>query len=383
MICFFVGTKAQFIKMAPIMAELKKRKINYRYIDSGQHAEFTKRLRAIFDVNRPDYFLNQGKDITKIFEAFLWVTKILATCILQKSIIKQNFFGQKDICLIHGDTLSTLLGLIMAKAAGIKVAHVEAGLRSFNILHPFPEEIIRSYCMKRCDVLFAPSKQACINLEKMNVKGKIIQLPGNTIVDSLRLMKNIPTTIEIPEVAFVLVTTHRVETITNKKNLSKIVDLINHTAKKLKIVFVAHKPTREYLMKFNLLEKISPDVELLDMLDYMNFITMIKASKIVFTDGGSIQEECAYLNKPCLLLRNKTERPDGLGKNAELWKFDKRQAEKFLERFYSNSTETLKKASINQPISKKNAKANFDEILKNYPMPTKVIIDWLIKNDQK
>jgi UDP-N-acetylglucosamine 2-epimerase len=221
----------------------------------------------------------------------------------------------------------------MARAAGLKIGHVEAGLRSFCMWHPFPEELIRVYCMKRCDILFAPSEEAQSNLEAMNVRGCVIKVKGNTIVDALRLMEKVPATIKMPDGPFALATCHRLETITSRKRLEQVVSLLNRVSRQIKVVFVTHKPTRQYLKRFSLADKLNPEICVLDMQDYMNFTALLRSAKMVLADGGSIQEECAYLNKPCLILRKKTERPDGLGRNAMLWNFDQCTAEEFYEKF--------------------------------------------------
>jgi len=178
MIYFFIGTKAQFIKMAPIIVELRNRQIPYRYVDSGQHADLTRILRKTFGIRQPDICLHRDGDISSVFAAIKWTCKLILMALFAKNKIKRQIFPESGLCLIHGDTLSTLLGLKMAKAAGLKVAHVEAGLRSFNIFHPFPEELIRIYCMKRCDILFSPSDLAYNNLQKMKTKGEIINVEG-------------------------------------------------------------------------------------------------------------------------------------------------------------------------------------------------------------
>jgi len=333
MIHFFIGTKAQFIKMAPVMVEMNRRNIPFRYIDSGQHAELTKSLRKVFGVKEPDVNLHSSnKDVISIGGAISWSAKLGSSLWFRRKWLREHVFCGGGICLVHGDTLSTLLGMKMAKAAGLKIGHVEAGLRSFNIWHPFPEELIRIYCMKRCDVLFAPSKEAQSNLKAMNVPGRVINVNGNTVVDALRLMENVPATIEMPKEPFALATCHRLETITRRKRLEHIVSLLNLVCRHIKVVFVTHKPTRQYLKRFSLADKLDPEICMLDMQDYMNFAALLRSARMVLADGGSIQEECAYLNKLCLILRNKTERPDGLGKNAMLWGFEDKTVDEFLSR---------------------------------------------------
>lgn len=358
MIHFFIGTKAQFIKMAPIMVELNSRNIPFRYIDSGQHSELTRSLRKVFGIKEPDINLySKNKDIVSITGAINWSFKLSSSLWLRRKWLREHVFYGGGICLIHGDTLSTLLGMKMARAAGLKIGHVEAGLRSFCMWHPFPEELIRIYCMKRCDILFAPSAEAQRNLEAMSVRGCVIKVNGNTIVDSLRLMEKVPATIKIPEGPFALATCHRLETITHRKRLKHIVSLLNRVCRQIKVVFVTHKPTRQYLRRFSLIDKLDPEICMLDMQEYMNFTVLLRSAKMVLTDGGSIQEECAYLNKPCLILRKKTERPDGLGKNAMLWGFEDKRVDEFLSR-----TEVLASAGP-----------------RNWPRPSAEIVDALIE----
>ena len=331
MIYFFIGTKAQFIKMAPVMVELQLREIPFRYIDSGQHGEFTRSLRQVFGIKKPDYsFSKNGLDITSIASAIQWATRLVSDSILRKKWLREIVFPEDGICLVHGDTISTLLGLQMAMTAGVTVGHVEAGLRSYNFLHPFPEELIRIYCMYRCDVLFTPSDNAMNNLHRMKVRGKVIHTWGNTVVDALRFVENLPVTVDIPCESFALAACHRLETIANRNRLEKVILLLNRVAENMKVLFVAHKPTRRYLMRYNLYNKLSRQVEILEMQDYINFAALIRNAQMIFTDGGSIQEECCYLSKPCLILRNKTERPDGVGKNAMLWEFKASVLEDFL-----------------------------------------------------
>ena len=183
---------------------------------------------------------------------------------------------------------------------------------------------------KLAEAAAAPSDEAAENLGLMGVKGRVVGAGGNTVADSLRLMRDAPRGEMVPEGPFALATCHRLETITKSRRLRRVIELLNTVARELPVVFVTHKPTRRHLRKFGLETMIGPGVALLDMLDYCDFVGMIKAAKLVLTDGGSIQEECAYLNKPCLVLRKTTERPDGIGANARLWGFDADVAGEFL-----------------------------------------------------
>jgi UDP-N-acetylglucosamine 2-epimerase (non-hydrolysing) len=319
---FIIGTKAQLIKMAPLMIRAAQKGIPFTYIDSGQHADTTDELRKAFNLPEPDVKLFSHKDdIATIPAAIKWAAKLSTYRFTPKHKALERFFlNKKGICLVHGDTLSTMFGVWLAKSAGLPAAHIESGLRSHNIFNPFPEELVRIYCMKNCDFLFAPSEQAYKNLIQMKVKGEIHHVDGNTVVDSLRLVAdNLPPP---PLNKFALTTCHRYETITNKARLTKVVELLNEVSKQTPVIFVVHKPTINQIKKFNLLDTISSNIKLMDMQNYASFQSLVFHSDFVITDGGSIQEECAYLDKPCLIIRNHTERNDGIGKNATLWKFD-------------------------------------------------------------
>lgn len=334
MIYCFIGTKAQFIKMAPVMRELRLRNIPFRHIDSGQHAAITRGLRRVFELPEPDVCLREtAGDITSTSEAIRWYLCLLWKSRTNHAWLRREIFPEDGICLIHGDTLSTLLGLQMARSAGLKVAHVEAGLRSFHWFDPFPEELIRILCMKRADLLFAPSTEAEDNLRAMRLTGRIVRVDGNTVADALRWIGTIASnTGKTPAVPFALATCHRLETITRQSRLRQVVALLNRVAETTPLVFVVHGPTRHYLRHSNLEGRLNPAIQVKDLLDYDDFVALLGAARFVLSDGGSIQEECAYLDKPCLILRNKTERNDGLDRNAMLWRFDDQVADDFCVR---------------------------------------------------
>ncbi|MER2512044.1 MAG: UDP-N-acetylglucosamine 2-epimerase [Nitrosomonas ureae] len=335
------------------MRELRLKDIPFRYIDSGQHAAITHGLRRVFDLPQPDISLHKiKKDITSTEEAIRWYLRLLWKSQFDRNWLRRELFPEGGICLIHGDTLSTLLGLHMARRAGVKVAHVESGLRSFNSLDPFPEELIRIACMKRADLLFAPSREAEKNLRAMDVRGQVIHVEGNTVADSLAWMRDkVISTKHIPQNPFALATCHRLETITNRHRLGQVVKLFNQVAETMQLIFIVHGPTKHYLKFHRLAQKLSSAIEVKDLMDYDQFITLLSSAQFILSDGGSIQEESALLGKPCLILRNKTERQDGLDRRAVLWKFDECVSEKFLiEVSRKKMTEQTRLASPSEQI---------------------------------
>lgn len=333
MIHVILGTKAQLIKMAPVMYELQKRKIPYNFIFTGQHKETMKDLMSVFKLKKPDYILYKGKDITKISQMFIWFLKCFFKTLFKKREIFKN--DRTGLVVIHGDTFSTLLGALIGKITGHKVAHIESGLRSFNYFNPFPEEITRIMVFKFTNYYFCPGKWALNNLS--NRKGVKINTKANTLYDSLQLaIRNLKgVKVKIPNEEYALVSLHRFENIYKKERFKEIIEILNNISKKIKLLFILHKPTKTNLRKFgfyNILEK-NKNIELRPRYDYFKFIKLLNNSEFLISDGGSNQEESYYLGKPCLLLRYKTERKEGLGKNVCLSKFDKDKINYFIKNY--------------------------------------------------
>jgi UDP-N-acetylglucosamine 2-epimerase (non-hydrolysing) len=329
----FIGTKAQYIKTAPLLRLMQNAGIDYVLIDSGQHAEFSKRLRKELAIKEPDVSLVSKGNIATVFDAAIWFLRYAALAAFRPSKLRREIFRQGDgICIAHGDTPSTLLALILAKRAGIRIAHIEAGLRSFNILRPFPEELIRIICMRLSDLLFTPSDWAYENLQAMHVKGKVINVGQNTNVEALYYAlesKVVQLDVKRP---FCLMTMHRVETILHKKRLTFVVELAEKLAEKLTVVFILHDPTVKKLQEFGLLDRITrnPNIRSMGLVDHAVFLSYMNETEFVITDGGSIQEETFYLDVPCLVMRSETERMEGIGANVRLGDFRMDKVEQFL-----------------------------------------------------
>ncbi len=322
MIHVFIGTKAQLIKMAPIMRALQDKKIDYNFVFSGQHQETINDLRANFNLKEPDIILYKGEDITSIFKMFIWSIKLVwFTLRHKKKVWKGDTTG---IVLNHGDTFSTLLGSLLAKMSGLKNAHIESGLRSFNLFHPFPEELTRLIVFQCTDYFFCPGDWAEQNVKKY--KGIKVNTEANTLYDALQLIKNseAPATLNIPSTEYSIVSLHRFENLYKTQHLFKMVELLEEIAKIIPLLFILHKPTKNKLIKTGLLERLqqNQNIETRPRYDYQNFISLVNKAKFVVTDGGSNQEECYYLGKPCLLFRFATERQEGIGSNTVLSKFD-------------------------------------------------------------
>jgi len=326
MIHFIIGTRAQLIKIAPVMIEIAKRSLDYSFIFTGQHNVTIDELINIFGIKQPDLNLYEGEEIMKIIQAPLWSLKCIS-----KSVLLKDYFAKEDIVLVHGDAYSAILGAIIAKLLRVRVGHIEAGLRSFDYFNPFPEEITRVLVSKLTDYHFCPGSWAINNINK----GVKIDTELNTLYDSLNSFQESNIKIEIPKNRYCIVSIHRFENIFNKVRLKFIIDILIKISKKIKLLFILHPSTENKLKKYGFIEMLmnNNSIELRPRYDYFKFIKLIVNSEFIITDGGSNQEECYYLGKPCLIFRDKTERLEGLGRNAILSELNEKLINDFVNSY--------------------------------------------------
>lgn len=326
MIHVFIGTKAQYVKLSPLLRLMQATCVPHRLIDSGQHAGLSAVMRAELGVPEPDVRLGGDRDVDSVPQALRWTTGVARRLISAARLRREVFDGLNGVCVVHGDTPTTLLSALMAKRAGLAVAHVEAGLSTGSWVHPFPEEIIRATVSRLADVLFAPDSAAAANLARTGVKGRVVVSSGNTVLESVRAAA----TAAGGNLAGgsgsgsgpVLVTMHRVENLHRRSRLRGLVDLAAGLAGSGPVRWVMHGPTERALAGNQRDRLAAAGVELTSLAPHDQFLAMLAAAPFVITDGGSIQEECALLGTPTLLWRDRTDRPDGLGRNVVLSRYD-------------------------------------------------------------
>ncbi len=318
MIHVFVGTKAQLIKMAPVMKELAARGEAYNFVFSGQHRDTIDELLESFGLPEPDCQLYTGPDITRVWQMVVWALRLLLTARRDRERIWQG--DRHGVVLVHGDTASTLLGALLARLSGLRCAHVESGLSSGKLFKPFPEEMIRRMLFRLSHYLFAPGALAASRLEGR--RGEVIDTEHNTLVDTLDLALSATELLDpdLPADPFAVVSLHRFENIFSRRRLAALCDILNEVAREMPLLFILHKPTRAQLQRYGLYAGLdaNPRIHLHPRFDYVRFVRVLQRSAFIITDGGSNQEECSYLGKPCLIMREETERPEGLGENAML-----------------------------------------------------------------
>lgn len=338
MIHIFLGTKAQLIKMAPIMKLLADRNIPYNFIHSGQHRETISDIISDFELRSPDHYLANGPDVKSKSQVPKWLYLCAARTSSKSDCWAGRKKGDKDIVLVHGDTLSTLAGALAAKRMGFECAHIESGLRSFNMFHPFPEELIRLITFRLASILYCPDASAVANVSRL--KKVSINTQGNTMLDATRLAVQDAKRSDLT--AFGIISVHRYENIFNAERFSWIVDTIISIARKHRILFIMHPPTEQRLRDLGLYSKLEaePNVELKKRMGYFDFASILASAQFLVTDGGSNQEESSYLGLPCLVMRKATERGEGVGENVVVSNYEDKIISHFLENLDSYRRES-------------------------------------------
>ena len=335
-IVFFIGTTAEYIKMFPVIENIKQNNIPYKIIASGQNeislTDIAKETNLKIDLQ-----LSDEKSIVKnAFGLFSWWLKTLPKGI---KLIKSTFVDvdlKRSIMVVHGDTISTTLGAITAKLLGMKSAHVEAGLRSKHLLTPFPEEIDRLVTSKIATYHFAPGLKPFNELPERYNK---INTEFNTLVDALEYSKNIPckdeNILNILNDDYCVFVCHRQENLMQHALVRQVVDSAINVSKRKKVVFIMHQITENTLKSLDLyasLEK-EPQVVIMGRVEYFDFMKLLSNAQFVITDGGSNQEELSYLGVPTLIIRKFTEREEGLEKNVILSKGNIDMIEQFIQNY--------------------------------------------------
>jgi len=335
-IAIVIGTKAELIKCLPLMLELQKRREDYWFIHTGQHS--LGKTCVDFGIKKPDLILSEEPtEGTKFWSkvnriSFLWFFHMIHKIRAQIRKINPKYI------IYHGDTMSTAAASIASsKILNIEKkwnnVHLEAGLRSGSLFEPFPEEISRQISDSFSHLLLAVSDLSEENLKKdMKVWGEIRKV-GNTVVDSsLITYDKSKKRMKKKTEEYVLINLHRHENLRSKKRMRKIVEILKGVG--IKGVWPLHENTEYYLKRYGLMEDLRKleNLEITPLEDYFTFIFLLANCKYLITDGGSIQEESLVFKKPCVLLRKRTERQEGLltGINF-LTKLDVEEAKKIIK----------------------------------------------------
>ncbi len=295
-----VGARPQFIKLAPLSAELRKAEIEEIILHTGQH--YDENMNEIFfkelEIPEPDHNLGIGSGLhgEQTGRMLIEIEKIL---IIEKP----------DIVIVYGDTNSTLAGALAAKKLHMFLAHVEAGLRSFN--KEIPEEINRIVADHLSDILFCPTETAMENLKNEGIS-KGVYLVGDIMFDALlhfvRIAQKKSRILEILNLKlkdYYLLTIHRAENADNLERLENILSALGESEKN--IVFPIHPRTKNRIREFGLGNYLNPNIKVIDPVGYLDMLELERNAYAILTDSGGVQKEAFWLRVPCITLREETE----------------------------------------------------------------------------
>jgi len=301
------GTRPEAIKMCPLVNELKSRSsIETLVCVTGQHKEMLDQVLKTFDVE-PDYNLSIMRENQSLFD--------VTTSILRKirNILEET---RPDIVLIHGDTTTTFTTALACFYLKIPVGHVEAGLRTYDVYSPFPEEFNRQAVGIIANYNFAPTEAAKKNLINEGKRESTIYVTGNTAIDALRT--TVTNSYTHPELDWakdsklIMITAHRRENLGEPmRNMFKAILRIVNEYTEIKVIYPIHMNPLVREAANSILSN-HPRIKIIDPLDVFDFHNFLARSFLILTDSGGIQEEAPSLGKPVLVMRDITERPEGI-----------------------------------------------------------------------
>lgn len=318
MICAVYGTTGELIKLLPVFARLEQRRIRYLTVTTAQQVEQIPALLDSFKLPQPDFWLAhgaQGRDLRTNREVPRWLLQVAGTFARYSSEIRRRIKAGpgNPLVLVHGDTMTTVLGSVLGRLMGVPVAHVEAGMRSHDLRQPFPEELNRRLTSMLANIHYAPGAYAAANLRR----GVIVDTGSNTIRDSLDMIhSDQPLPFPAPDGPYGLVSLHRFELLNNRPLLAATIQALAENAERQTMLFIDHPVTAAALRAAGLDTLFGHGLQRIPRVLFSQFIELERHSAFVVTDSGGSQEETYYMNIPCLIHRGKTEHPEGVGGNV-------------------------------------------------------------------
>jgi UDP-N-acetylglucosamine 2-epimerase (non-hydrolysing) len=303
-----VGARPNFMKVAPIVDEMKRRSAEFvpLVVHTGQHydSQMSDAFFRDLGLPEPDVYLGVGSG-----------SHAVQTAAVMQSFEPVVLEHKPDWVLVVGDVNSTIACALVCSKLGIKVAHVEAGLRSRD--RTMPEEINRLLTDQIADLLLTPSQDADENLRNEGIPDRRIRFVGNVMIDSLLLQmehaerSTVREDLGIAGTDYAALTLHRPSNVDDRETFSRIMDALEQIGRRLPIIFPVHPRTRARIEEFGFADRVehSAGIRLIDPLGYLDFLRLYSGARLVLTDSGGIQEETTALGIPCLTLRENTERP--------------------------------------------------------------------------
>ncbi len=330
MILVVYGTTGELIKLMPVLSRLQERRSGFMQASTGQQTQQIPRLLELAGLPPVDLWLargSRGRDLRAARDIPGWAATVAVNFARQRAGLRRRLAGGegKPLVLVHGDTMTTLYGALLGRLLGFPVAHIESGLRSFDLLHPFPEELNRRATSRLAKLLYAPGAWPASNLHR----GTIVDTGSNTIRDALAMVSpDAVAPIELPD-EFGIASLHRFELLKDRRLLADtIAAALRGQAEP--VLWVDHPVTVAALAKHGLTRSLGPNIQPVPRLDFFGFVAVMRRSSYLVTDSGGSQEEAFYLDIPCLIHRKRTERREGLGENVVLSGYDGDALRKFL-----------------------------------------------------
>lgn len=303
-----LGTRPEIIKFSSILRYCKENKLKYFIIHTNQH--YSENMDAIFfkelELPKPKYNLEIGSGLHGDMTGRMMIK-------IEEVLLREKPYA----ILVQGDTNTVMAGALVASKLGIKIGHVEAGLRSYD--RTMPEELNRVVTDHVSDFLFCPTKQQADIVLKEGVNKKNIFVTGNTVVDAVNecieiadKKSKILEEYKLEKNSFILMTSHRPATVDNKINLKTVLKSVEIISKKYNkvILFPIHPRTKKMIEKFKI--QLSDSFLLIDPIGYLDMLKLQKESFLIVTDSGGLQEESCILRKKCVVIRDNTERPEAV-----------------------------------------------------------------------
>lgn len=329
-LCVF-GTTGELIKLMPVLARLRDRGHSFTLASTGQQVNQIPRLLELADLPAVDVWLARGasgRDLRSNADIPGWATTVARSFARHRRFLRRELLAGpgRPLVLVHGDTMTTLYGAVLGRLLRVPVAHIESGLRSFDLRHPFPEELNRRLTSRIARYLYAPGPWAASNL----ARGTVIDTGSNTIRDALAMAaaENDPP-VELPEGEFGIASLHRFELLNDRRLLAETVELLRESGRTF--LWVDHPVTVAALEKHGLAGALGGNVTPMPRLDFFGFVATMRHASFLVTDSGGSQEETYYLDIPCLVHRKRTERQEGLGENVVLSNYDATVLREFLD----------------------------------------------------
>jgi UDP-N-acetylglucosamine 2-epimerase (non-hydrolysing) len=327
------GTTGELIKLAPVLLRLDERGHSYTLVTTGQQVDQIPGLLEQFGLRQPDLWLGRGsggRDLRVNADIPGWLARVLRSYARHRRALRRTLRAGagRPLVLVHGDTMTTVVGALVGRSLRVPVAHIEGGLRSFDLRHPFPEELNRKLASSLSRIDYAPGPWAASNLRGHDV----VDTGSNTIRDSLDLVPDGEPPFALPREPFGIVSLHRFELLKSRRLLTGTLAVLAEAARRVPLFFVDHPVTIAALERFGL-ANLFDDTRFVRIarLRFFDFVRAERRSAFLVTDSGGSQEESFYLDLPCLVHRVRTERREGLGENAVLSGMQSEVLEDFLQ----------------------------------------------------